>query len=263
MPGCGSGVVVLPWSSPRSQHHAAVTRKIHLSRLFRFPQPPLTVASLIVLFRWLAGVCLQTPRSIRSTCHCPQVVGLGQAVLDPVGFAEHVKAHGPGIDGVTVKLMRFSWHGWDRFLTSKLSNRAPRVRMISKIWPRLGRDQSRQMAQDDPGCRRLMSMPGEGAVVALTYRSAVDDPSRFTSSRNVGPWVGYDALTQPVGRHHQGRRCQLAARVVPSRDCHEAPWALHLAEKMGRTGCPPSWRKACHGDLGTAYQRDPSPDVGR
>jgi transposase len=48
----------------------------------------------------------------------------------------------------------------------------------------------RQMAQDDPVCRRLMSMPGVGAVVALSYRSAVDDPSRFTSSKNVGPWVG-------------------------------------------------------------------------
>lgn len=48
----------------------------------------------------------------------------------------------------------------------------------------------RQLAQDDPVCRRLMSMPGIGAVVALTYRSAVDDPSRFTSSKNVGPWVG-------------------------------------------------------------------------
>lgn len=48
----------------------------------------------------------------------------------------------------------------------------------------------RQMAQDDPVCRRLMSMPGVGAVVALTYRSAVDDPSRFTSSKKVGAWVG-------------------------------------------------------------------------
>src|SRR6056297_2400505 len=41
MPGCGSGAVVLPWSSPRSQHHAAVARKIHLSWLFRFLEPPL------------------------------------------------------------------------------------------------------------------------------------------------------------------------------------------------------------------------------
>ncbi|WP_242494222.1 hypothetical protein [Salipiger sp. IMCC34102] len=35
----------------------------------------------------------------------------------------------------------------------------------------------RQMAKDDPVCRRLTPMPGVRAVVALTYRSAVDDPS--------------------------------------------------------------------------------------
>jgi transposase len=48
----------------------------------------------------------------------------------------------------------------------------------------------RQLAQNDAVCRRLMSMPGVGAVVALTYKSAVDDPTRFTASKNVGPWVG-------------------------------------------------------------------------
>ena len=48
----------------------------------------------------------------------------------------------------------------------------------------------RQLAKGDPACRRMMSMPGVGAVVALTYRSAVDDPGRFTSSKKVGPWVG-------------------------------------------------------------------------
>lgn len=48
----------------------------------------------------------------------------------------------------------------------------------------------RQLAQEDLVCRRQMSMPGIGAVVALTSRSAVDDPARFTSSKRVGPWVG-------------------------------------------------------------------------
>lgn len=48
----------------------------------------------------------------------------------------------------------------------------------------------RQLAQEDQVCRRLMSMPGIGAVVALTFRSAVDDPARFTSSKKLGPWVG-------------------------------------------------------------------------
>ena len=59
----------------------------------------------------------------------------------------------------------------------------------------------RLLAQEDSVCRRLMSMPGIGAVVALTCRSAVDDPDRFTSSKKVGPWVG---LTPP--RNRSGER---------------------------------------------------------
>lgn len=47
----------------------------------------------------------------------------------------------------------------------------------------------RQLAQEDPAGQRPMSMPGVGAVVALTYRSAVDGPGRFISSKKVEPWV--------------------------------------------------------------------------
>ena len=39
-------------------------------------------------------------------------------------------------------------------------------------------------------CRRLMSAPGVGALVALTYRSAVDDPSRFGKSGTIGAYFG-------------------------------------------------------------------------
>lgn len=39
-------------------------------------------------------------------------------------------------------------------------------------------------------CRRLRSMPGIGAVAALTFRSAGDHPARLTSSKKVGPSVG-------------------------------------------------------------------------
>jgi transposase len=39
-------------------------------------------------------------------------------------------------------------------------------------------------------CHRLMSTPGVGALVALTYRSAVDDPTRFSKSRTVGAYFG-------------------------------------------------------------------------
>ncbi len=39
-------------------------------------------------------------------------------------------------------------------------------------------------------CRFLMSTPGVGAIVGLTYVSAIDDPSRFKSSKSVGPHFG-------------------------------------------------------------------------
>jgi transposase len=42
----------------------------------------------------------------------------------------------------------------------------------------------------DPVCRQLMSVPGVGAIVAITFKSGVDDPSRFKRSRDVGPHFG-------------------------------------------------------------------------
>ena len=39
-------------------------------------------------------------------------------------------------------------------------------------------------------CRRLMTLPGVGPVVALTYATAVDVPERFTRSRDVGAHFG-------------------------------------------------------------------------
>lgn len=47
-----------------------------------------------------------------------------------------------------------------------------------------------KIARADRVCRRLMSAPGVGALVALTYRSAVDDPSRFEKSSAIGAYFG-------------------------------------------------------------------------
>ena len=46
------------------------------------------------------------------------------------------------------------------------------------------------MVRGEPVCRRLMTAPGVGAVVALTYRATVDQPQRFVHSRAVGAHVG-------------------------------------------------------------------------
>jgi transposase len=47
-----------------------------------------------------------------------------------------------------------------------------------------------KIARADRVCRILMSALGVGALVALTYRSAVDDPSRFGKSDTVGAYFG-------------------------------------------------------------------------
>jgi transposase len=46
------------------------------------------------------------------------------------------------------------------------------------------------IVRGDAVCRRLMTMPGVGPVVALTYRVTVDVPARFAKSRNVGAHFG-------------------------------------------------------------------------
>jgi len=55
------------------------------------------------------------------------------------------------------------------------------------------------VVRDDEVCRRLMTIPGVGPVVALTYRATVDVPSRFRRSRAVGAVFG---LTP--ARHQSG-----------------------------------------------------------
>ena len=106
----------------------------------------------------------------------------------------------------------------------------------------------RQMAQDDPICIRLMTMPGVGAVVALTYQSAIDDPARFASSKNVGPWVGLTPSRSQSGERDVSggipkagdvnlRRalCQAATVMMNrGRSTLLKTWGARLAKRGGR-----------------------------
>jgi transposase len=46
------------------------------------------------------------------------------------------------------------------------------------------------IVRDDEVCRRLMTVPGVGPVVALTFRATVDVPARFRNSKAVGAVLG-------------------------------------------------------------------------
>ena len=48
----------------------------------------------------------------------------------------------------------------------------------------------RNAAKADRVCRRLMTAPGVGPIVAMTFRAAVDQPDRFRSSKQIGPCFG-------------------------------------------------------------------------
>ena len=46
------------------------------------------------------------------------------------------------------------------------------------------------IVRGDEVCRKLMTVPGVGPLVAVTFKSAVDNPSRITKSKEVGALFG-------------------------------------------------------------------------
>jgi transposase len=107
----------------------------------------------------------------------------------------------------------------------------------------------REVSTADPICRRLMTAPGVGVLVAATYRTVIDDPGRFQHSRTVGAYVGLTPRTSQSGlRDSRGRVSKLgdrnlrtalvnAANSVLNPRTHSSPlreWGLALAERHGR-----------------------------
>ena len=46
------------------------------------------------------------------------------------------------------------------------------------------------IVRGDAVCRRLMTVPGVGAVTALAFKTAIDEPARFQSSAALGAYFG-------------------------------------------------------------------------
>jgi len=107
--------------------------------------------------------------------------------------------------------------------------------------------QVRLLAKDDAVCRLLMTMPGIGAVVALTFRSAVDDPGRFSSSKKVGLWVGLTpsrnqsgerdvigGITRASDANLRRALCQAATVMIHrGRSTWLRSWAAQVAKRRG------------------------------
>ncbi len=105
------------------------------------------------------------------------------------------------------------------------------------------------IVRDDEVCRRLMTVPGVGPVVALTYRATVDVPARFRKSKSVGAVFGLTCSRDQSGeRDHPGAisRCgdemmrtalYEAAQVMLMHSVKWSwlkAWAMKIARHRGR-----------------------------
>lgn len=105
----------------------------------------------------------------------------------------------------------------------------------------------RHLVHEDSVCLRLMSMPGIGAIVALTYWSAVDDAARFTSSKKVEPWVGLTPSRNQSGERDVSGRITKAGDVNLRRAlCQTATVTMHC----GRTNWLRAWAAKLAGSRG-------------
>ena len=104
------------------------------------------------------------------------------------------------------------------------------------------------IVKDDEVCRRLMTIPGVGPVVALTYRTTIDVPARFHNSRAVGAVLGLTPCKYQSGESdHTGAiskcgdemmRVMLyeAAQILLMRSTQWSwlkAWAMQIARRRG------------------------------
>jgi len=106
----------------------------------------------------------------------------------------------------------------------------------------------RQISRADARVRLLMSTPGVGPLVALTYVAAIDDPARFPSSKSVGAHFGLTPKKYQSGETDvSGRISKMgdgsvrtalyeAAHVILTRPIKGGAlksWAMKLARRAG------------------------------
>jgi transposase len=102
--------------------------------------------------------------------------------------------------------------------------------------------------RQDEVCRRLMTVPGVGAVVAMTFRPGIDQPQRFTRSKAVGAHFGLTPKKYQSGEiDRTGRITKVgdamvrtalfeAAHVMLTRQLRFSAlkaWALRVAGRHG------------------------------
>ena len=93
------------------------------------------------------------------------------------------------------------------------------------------------IVRDDEVCRRLMTTPGVGPVVALTYRATVDVPARFRKSKAVGAVFGLTCAKYQSGEVDRNGRISRCGDEMMRVMLYEAAQSMLRSKKW-------SWLKA-------------------
>jgi transposase len=93
------------------------------------------------------------------------------------------------------------------------------------------------IVRDDDVCRRLMTTPGVGPVVALTYRATVDVPARFRKSKAVGAVFGLTCSRYQSGEVDRNGRISRCGDEMMRAMLYEAAQSMLRSKKW-------SWLKA-------------------
>ena len=103
-------------------------------------------------------------------------------------------------------------------------------------------------ARADPVCRLLITAPGVGPVVSMSFRAGVDIPQRFAKSRAVGPHFGMTPRQYQSGKTDWSGRITKcgdemvrtalyeAAQVILRRTgrwCSLKAWGMKIAQRRG------------------------------
>ena len=90
------------------------------------------------------------------------------------------------------------------------------------------------VARDDT-CRRLMTVPGVGAVTAVTFLAVIDDPSRFQHSRDVGAHLGMTPRKYASGETDRNGSISKTDDVLMRTTLYQASLALLTRSKRWST----------------------------
>jgi transposase len=187
---------------------------------------------------------------IRTLLHCRQTLIREKThILNSI--RGHLKVYG-------IKLVRGRKKDFEQILEEKMASQTERIktsiRRLLRVLEKLDQEleqfdrEIKAIAKEDADIKLLKSIDGVGDITALAFKAEIDDPKRFSDSKDVGAYLGLTPTQYSSGetkrQGHISKRGSKevryllieAATVLLSRcqlwSKHKA-WAVKLAKKKG------------------------------